>query len=85
MLYLNHVLYINDLHDFAAWKHGFDYNLNEFKSIISPVSISLSSIKGKIIPPGDKIDLKIVAYYETSNNPTTKKFSYKIGLITKSR
>ena len=63
-----------------------DYNLNEFKKIISPVTITLGDIKGKIIPPGDSIDLKIVVYYNPSSSKVVSKvFSYKIGLITKSR
>lgn len=64
-----------------------NYNLNEFQKLIFPVTISLSDVKGKIIPPGEKLDLKIVVYYNTNGNntPTTKTFSYKLGLITKSR
>ena len=61
-----------------------DYKLEEFKKNISPVTISLTDIKGKIIPPGEELDLKIVVYYNTSTSGS-KNFSYKIGLITKSR
>ena len=64
-----------------------DYSKSNFKDMIYPVTISLSDIKGKIIPPGDKIDLKIVVYYNKRENVavTPKNISYKIGLITKSR
>ena len=61
-----------------------DYNLNSFKNLISPVTITLSDIKGKIIPPHETINLKIVFYYN-SGNKGPKTFDYKIGLITRSR
>ena len=61
-----------------------NYKLDEFKNIISPITISLTDIKGKIIPPGEELDLKIVVY-NTDNLSSPKNFSYKIGLITKSR
>ena len=63
-----------------------DYNNSEFQNLISPVSITLSDVKGKIIPPGEKLELKIVVYYNKKENVSgTKSFSYKLGLITKSR
>lgn len=64
-----------------------DYNKMEFQRWIYPISINLTDIKGKIIPPGEKMDLKIIAYYNSNNGAaaTTKNFSYKIGIIARSR
>lgn len=64
-----------------------NYNDSEFNKLISPVSINLSDVKGKIIPPGEEIELKIVVYYNKKENVKEgpKSFSYKVGLITKSR
>lgn len=64
-----------------------DYSLNEFQKLISPVSITMTNIKGKIIPPGESYELKLVVYYNVKDNlqSTPKEFTYKIGLITKSR
>lgn len=63
-----------------------DYKLDSFNKSINPVTITLSNIKGKIIPPGESIELKIVVYYNPSTNAGGKKtFPYRIGLITKSR
>lgn len=61
-----------------------DYNLSSIKSIIDPVTITLSDIKGKIIPPHETLKLKVVFYYN-SGNKGIKTFDYKIGLITRSR
>lgn len=61
-----------------------DYKLDSFKKLISPVTITLSDVEGKVIKPNETLDLKIVFYYNgTSNGPKT--FDYKIGLITKSK
>lgn len=63
-----------------------DYSTNEFKSIIKPVTITLSDVEGKIIPAGEEIELKVVVYYNpTQDIVVNKKLNYKIGLITKSR
>ena len=64
-----------------------DYKNSEFEKLISPVSINITDIKGKIIPPGETIDLKIVVYYNKRENVSNgpKNFSYRLGLITKSR
>lgn len=61
-----------------------DYTINTFKNLINPVSITLSDIEGKVIEPKEKLNLKIVFYYNTENKGT-KSFDYKIGLITKSK
>lgn len=63
-----------------------DYSISSFQNMITPVSISLSDIRGKVIPAGESTNLKIVVYYPPSNLEIKKKtFHYSIGLITKSR
>lgn len=61
-----------------------DYKLDSFKKLISPVTITLSDVKGKVIKPNETLDLKIVFYYN-SGSSSPKTFDYKIGLITKSK
>jgi hypothetical protein len=61
-----------------------DYSIPTFKNLIDPVTVTLSDVKGKIIPPHETLKLKIVFYYN-SGNASTKTFDYKIGLITRSR
>ena len=61
-----------------------DYKLDNFKKLISPVTITLSDVKGKVIKPKETIDLKIVFYYNNGSNGV-KNFDYKIGLITRSK
>ena len=64
-----------------------DYKTDGFQNMIYPITITLSDVKGKIIPPGETLDLKVVVYYNKRENvnATPKSFSYKLGLITKSR
>ena len=63
-----------------------DYNIAEYRKLISPITVNITNVKGKIIPPGDKINVKVVVYYNTSTEPVVpRSFSYKIGIITKSR
>ncbi len=63
-----------------------DYSNSAFQNMITPVSISLSNIRGKIVPAGEVMKLKIVVYYPPSNMVIQKKaFHYSIGLVTKSR
>ena len=63
-----------------------DFSVPTFKNIIAPVTISVTDLKGKIIPPGDEMSLKIVVYYNPSSTPATRKnINYRLGLITKSR
>ena len=61
-----------------------DYKLDSFKKLINPVTITLSDVEGKVIKPKEKIDLKIVFYYNTGSSGL-KSFYYKIGLITRSK
>lgn len=63
-----------------------NYSSNEFKTLISPVSITLSDVEGKIIPAGEEIELKVTVYYNpTKEKVENKNLNYKIGLITKSK
>ena len=63
-----------------------NYELEDFKKSISPVTISISDIKGKIIPVGEDIELKVVVYYTPSSVPMAKKtIPLKLGLLVKSR
>ena len=63
-----------------------NYQTDYYKKLISPVSISLSDVKGKIIPAGDDIDFKVVVYYNPSSTSNVKKIvPLKLGLLTKSR
>lgn len=60
-------------------------NSNYFQNSISPISISISDVKGKIVSPGEKIMIKLVVYYPPSSNFGGKKeFNYSIGLLVKS-
>ena len=63
-----------------------NYNDEKYKQEIHPITISTTDIKGKIIPPGETLNIKIIAYYNPSNNkPKTSSIDYKIGLISRSR
>lgn len=63
-----------------------NYQTDYYKKLISPVSISISDVKGKIIPAGDDIDFKVVVYYNPSSTSNVKKIvPLKLGLLTKSR
>ncbi len=62
-----------------------DYSIQTFQNMIAPISISLSDIKGKVIPVGAQLTLKIIVYYPPSNFEVQRKdFSYSIGIIAKS-
>ena len=61
-----------------------DYKLSSFKNIINPVSINITDLKGRVLKPKEKINLKVVFYYN-SGNKGIKTFDYKLGLITKSK
>ncbi len=63
-----------------------NYLEDSYQKIISPVSITISDIIGKIIPAGEDIELKIVVYYNPSSTPIGKKeIPLKLGLLTQSR
>lgn len=62
-----------------------DYHESSFEKTIYPVSITMSDLKGKVIPAGGEVELKIVAYYNPASVAVSKKeFDYKLGLIVKS-
>ena len=62
-----------------------NYNEKSIKSLISPVTIKVSDVKGKVIKPNEEIEIKITAYYNPSQQEVTQKnIDYKIGLITNS-
>lgn len=62
-----------------------DYKETNFKEMISPVTITLSDIKGKKLKPDEEIELKIVVYYNPSSKEVIKKnIKYKIGIIARS-
>ena len=61
-----------------------DYKLASFKKLITPVTVTLSDVKGKVIEPGETIDVKIIFYYNGTSSGI-KTFDYKIGLITKTK
>ena len=62
-----------------------DYDIEAYKKLISPVTITTSDIEGKTLLPGEELEYKIVIYYNPSvNNNITKNFSYNLALITES-
>lgn len=62
-----------------------NYKLDKYKNLISPITITLTDVKGKIIKPNDTLNLKIIVYYNPGNTNSFKSLDYKIGLITKSK
>lgn len=62
-----------------------DYQEAILKKTISPVTITLSDVKGRILSPGESITLKIIAYYAPGSiTSETKTIPYKLGLQVKS-
>ena len=63
-----------------------NYKDHSFKDLIAPVTISLSNIKGNVVPAGEDISLKIKVHYAAGKETSIKKtIPYKVGLLTKSR
>ena len=62
-----------------------NYKIDKYKKMISPVTITISDIKGKVLNPKESINLKIIVYYNPGENNSSKSIDYKIGLITKSK
>ncbi|MBR1936691.1 MAG: hypothetical protein IJ842_03245 [Bacilli bacterium] len=63
-----------------------DYSMDYFNRFISPVTIKVTDVKGKVLKPGEEIPLKITVYYNPSTQEVSaKNFPYKISLITKAR
>ena len=62
-----------------------NYNEKTIKNIIDPVTIKVTDVKGKVIKPNEEVEIKIVAYYNPSQQEITQKnIDYKIGLVTNS-
>ncbi len=62
-----------------------DYDIETYKKLIYPVTITTSDIEGKTLLPGEELEYKIIVYYNPSiNSNVTKNFSYNIALITES-
>lgn len=59
-----------------------DYTVEPYKSALSPVTLTLSDVKGKVLEPNQEIELRITFNYNASNVPVKKVFNYKLGLIT---
>lgn len=60
-----------------------DY-LKDNKSLISPVSMSLTDVNGKILEPGEEITVKLNVLYNSSTMKNEKNIKGKIGLIAAS-
>lgn len=58
-----------------------DY-LNTNKSLISPVSISMTDVSGKILEPGEELKVKINAFYNPSSIKGDKQINGRIGIIS---
>ena len=62
-----------------------DYNLTKMEDIIKPVTLTVSSIKGKTIPAGGETTVNISAYYSPTDKEVKQKdFSYDLSFTTKS-
>lgn len=62
-----------------------NYKNAEMQNIIKPVSITLSDIKGKIIPAGSETTIKLNVYYNpTEQEVKTKDFDYDLSFTAKS-
>jgi len=60
-----------------------DYTIEPYKNVISPVTVSISDLTDKIIEPGNEVELRVSASYNSNTiNNVKKQFIYKIGLIT---
>ena len=62
-----------------------DYSIKTFQTLILPVTITISDLKGKKIDPGEEVDLRINVYYNPSNLPASQKLIYyKLGIVAES-
>ena len=60
-----------------------DYTSEPYKSSISPVTITGSDLKDKIVEPGKEVELRLTVSYNSKTNSNAKrKFEYRVGLIT---
>lgn len=62
-----------------------DYiNDSNEKNKISPVTITLTDISGKVLEPGEETIVKVVVIYNQTSNPKKLTIPYQISLLTKS-
>jgi len=62
-----------------------NYSEDRFQKLIFPVTVTVSDIEGKIIPPGEDLSFKIMVYYAPSGKESVSRVvPYRIGLLTKS-
>lgn len=61
-----------------------DYTVEPYKTALSPVVLTLSDVKGKVLEPNQEVELRIALNYNVNGGvvPTKKVFNYKLGLIT---
>lgn len=60
-----------------------DYSNYRFNTLIDPVSIEMNDLIGRVLEPGEEVDLKIALYYNPSKLTGKRSFNYKLGLITR--
>ena len=64
-----------------------DFNDSTIMSLYSPVTVSVSSMAGRVLEAGEEATFKVSIFYNSSNNPselTAKKITAKLGLLTES-
>ncbi len=59
-----------------------DYSNDILKESIDPITISYSDIVGKILNPGEEVELKVSATYNESSVNIKKNVKYQLSLIT---
>ena len=59
-----------------------DYNIQELSKKIEPITITHSDVIGKILQPGEEIELKVSASYNVSSINIKKNVDYQLALIT---
>lgn len=57
---------------------------SSMKNYILPLSINISDVSGKIMNPGDSLDVKIDVLYNYSTIKGTKSFNYNLGILARS-
>lgn len=62
-----------------------DYiNDSDKKASIFPVTITTTDVAGKVLSPGEELEIKVIAVYNQTANIKTINIPYKLSLITKS-
>lgn len=63
-----------------------DYIINYQEALsIYPVKISHNDITGKVLQPGEEIELNIIATFDVTAQPVDVKVPYQLSIITKSK